>query len=151
MAKKQPRVAKCALAHYLQRRILQNNRTDRRVATETHIYTGIVARTIALDNRAHTILHVAHAYARMVRILAVFVVDHARARRFRRLDRSRDLDRIAVNDMLVIFLDGIRDRRGAVITVRAKITRARRAATVTTAKASGRSTRIRRNVFSFNP
>ena len=58
------------------------------------------------------------------------------AGRFRGLRRSRHLDRITVDDALVVLLHGIRDRRPAK-ALRAEVVRARR----TAAKATRRSTR----------
>ena len=94
------------LPHNLQGGVLEDNRPYGIVAIEPHVHAGVVAGAVALDDGPKPVLGVTHTRSRMVRILAVLVVHDARAARGGGLHRGRDLDRIAVDDALVVLADG---------------------------------------------
>ena len=107
--------------NYFQCGILEDDGAVHAVAVKTHIDASIVATAVSFDDNAVSVLGMSHSCSDVIRILicnlAVFIIDYTRTAWCSRLWRSH-LNRIAINNVLIVFLDGRRHRRRA-RTVRA--------------------------------
>ena len=102
------------LPNHFQGGVFEDDGAVHVVSVEAHIDAGVVATAVSLDDDAVSVLGMANACTDviriLIRILAVFIIDDTRAARDCLL-YGRDFYRIAIDDMLVVFLDGGRNRR----------------------------------------